>query len=368
MGRLTSGTGSTTTHRIRIEGSEFLKKKNLFDRIFKGLLAPRLNLNLKRAHSSDTSRISTTTTAAASTSSHTEHANTETENAKRLKVAERKEETQVDQSWISTSSGSSGSRPSSTRRPSSGGGSGLYDFLPPPDPEKDEQAGKEMKEKHSYATGEMKKADQPSKVIFLDVDGVLRPVNRNYAVNCVSMDGIQIPLSEQSDFKSSALSALRHLREQTGAVLVLSSEWRRHPTLRDNLERVLRVQKVAPNGLTDQTTTEIPRELGTGDPVRSFAERRALEIGKYLRDHPHVEHWVCLDDIDLSVADDCPRNMSVRPAKMRGNFVRTCDQKCLTYSDAVRAAEILNRLESVDDSDQGVSRGGGTGAGKKEDF
>ena len=125
-----------------------------------------MNLNLKRAHSSDTSRISTTTTAAASTSSHTEHANTETENAKRLKVAERKEETQqVDQSWISTSSGSSGSRPSSTRRPSSGGGSGLYDFLPPPDPEKDEQAGKEMKEKHSYATGEMKKADQPSKVL-----------------------------------------------------------------------------------------------------------------------------------------------------------------------------------------------------------
>lgn len=64
-------------------------------------------------------------------------------------------------------------------------------------------------------------------VIFLDVDGVLRPVNKAYCVNTIQIEGISIPVAGQegSDFSRAAMSALRHIRESTGAVLVLSSEW-----------------------------------------------------------------------------------------------------------------------------------------------
>ncbi|CAD7940123.1 unnamed protein product [Amoebophrya sp. A120] len=296
--------------------------------------------------------------------------------------------------------------------PTTSSGSSLYDLLPPPDPEKDEKCNTYMREKNWYASGEMKRIDQPSKVIFLDVDGVLRPVRRTFGVNCVTVDGIQIPLSGGDfEFKSGSLSALRYIREKTGAVLVLSSEWylcrlfqehlrvihssqllkqlalifnskkykskfhfrcrslslflrqsfffplvicntfifipkrRRHPSLREDLDRVLKLQRVSPDGIKEQTTTVLERALGTGDPVRSFADRRAREIGEYLRDHPHVEHWVALDDIDLSVADDSPPPPAdqVR-AKMRGNFIRTDDQRCLSFADAQRAVSILDRL------------------------
>lgn len=100
-------------------------------------------------------------------------------------------------------------------------------MLPPPDPEKDREAGQRQKDKNSYASGEMKRACDPSKVIFLDVDGVLRPVNKAYCVNTITIEGISIPVAGQegSDFSRAAMSALRHIREQTGAVLVLSSEW-----------------------------------------------------------------------------------------------------------------------------------------------
>lgn len=53
---------------------------------------------------------------------------------------------------------------SSKRQPVKVGG--LYDMLPPPDPEKDKEAGQRQKDKNSYASGEMKRACDPSKVMY----------------------------------------------------------------------------------------------------------------------------------------------------------------------------------------------------------
>lgn len=115
------------------------------------------------------------------------------------------------------------------------------------------------------------------------------------------------------------------------------------------METALKLQKVSPQGVHSQTTMEIDRELGTGDPVMSFAERRAREIGDYLHHHPHVMNWVALDDIDLAMADGQPA--SKNRAKMRRNFVRTDDKRCLTMNDAGKAIEILEMASHDIDSD-----------------
>lgn len=68
----------------------------------------------------------------------------------------------------------------------------------------------------------------PPQVIFLDVDGVIRPVDasKTYAVATIRFEGVEIPIvGNGSDFENTAMSALRAIVVETGAVLVLSSEW-----------------------------------------------------------------------------------------------------------------------------------------------
>merc|ERR1719310_182541 len=70
-----------------------------------------------------------------------------------------------------------------------------------------------------------------SKVIFLDVDGVLRPA-RAGGFEAVAIDGVHAVKADTSDFFKTALEALRFVVVKTGAIIVMSSEWRRDDTLK----------------------------------------------------------------------------------------------------------------------------------------
>mmetsp|Transcript_67437 Transcript_67437/g.156549 ORF Transcript_67437/g.156549 Transcript_67437/m.156549 type:complete len:170 (+) Transcript_67437:731-1240(+) len=155
-------------------------------------------------------------------------------------------------------------------------------------------------------------------------------------MSSITMDGENVPIVDgDTEFIPSAMHALRHVLEQTGATLVLSSEWRRHPTLREGVNTNLR-QKGLPTILDDTPTIE--REL-TGNPLRSFAIRRAREIGFWLRSHPDVRHWVALDDIDLGEADE--ERQAGQPL-LTPRLVLTEKTACLTPADAQLAVNILN--------------------------
>merc|ERR1719217_1112888 len=90
----------------------------------------------------------------------------------------------------------------------------------------------------------------------------------------------------------------------------------------------------------DTTTTAIERRLGMNDPIVSFAERRAREIGQWLRHHPNVRMWVVIDDINLSVADNAAERDAQTP-KMAGHLVQTLPTVGLTMENAKAAVRIL---------------------------
>jgi len=90
-----------------------------------------------------------------------------------------------------------------------------------------------------------------SSSIFLDVDGVLRPARAGgFDIVGAGTDG-ETARTDTSDFFPSAVKALRHIVERTGAIIVLSSEWRRNEGLRSALTEILEKMSV-PVDLTDR--------------------------------------------------------------------------------------------------------------------
>lgn len=73
------------------------------------------------------------------------------------------------------------------------------------------------------------------KLIFLDVDGVLN--STKFAVKMLEEDNVRIYAEDLLDPHS--LRLLKRLVDETGALLILSSSWRKIPESRRNLERQL---------------------------------------------------------------------------------------------------------------------------------
>merc|ERR1712129_398465 len=109
-----------------------------------------------------------------------------------------------------------------------------------------------------------------------------------------------------------AVRALKYIVHRTGAIIVLSSEWRRNALLREEVATSIRSVGMSP--MNGSTIVLEPREdvrVGTAaNPDKEatlrlgWIERRSREISAWLKDHPEVERWIALDDIDLARADD----------------------------------------------------------------
>jgi hypothetical protein len=214
---------------------------------------------------------------------------------------------------------------------------GLYDFLPPPDPDKD-AAAKEAAEKKNKGKPPLPPEDK-SKVIFLDVDGVLLPAG---SVETIFIDGVALPVRDtikESDFKGTALDNLRSIVQQTGATIVLSSEWRRSDTLSSSIGAVLKGWDIPV--FHEKTPIFKPREdlqKANLDAAIVWCERRAREIGKWLKDHKEVTAWVAIDDLDFNWADSV-RMQGTPFIKYRS--VHTDALHCITDSDQKQAVQLL---------------------------
>ena len=143
----------------------------------------------------------------------------------------------------------------------------------------------------------------PSKVIFLDVDGVLHPFTAN------------------SFFQANCLAALRRIVGETGAAIVLSSSWQSSEASLAMVNRALRT-----NGLP----TVVDKTLPSGATATS-EEGRAREIARWVETHADQcsGGWVVLDDMD------------VQPHLPAGHVVRTRAESGLTDRDAELAVELL---------------------------
>mmetsp|Transcript_87446 Transcript_87446/g.183018 ORF Transcript_87446/g.183018 Transcript_87446/m.183018 type:complete len:638 (-) Transcript_87446:90-2003(-) len=177
-------------------------------------------------------------------------------------------------------------------------------------------------------------SEDRSKVLFLDIDGVLRPARAG---------GFDISPGESdkgvdtSDFFPQALKALRHIVERTSAKVVLTSEWRRSEPLLKALSDKFTKEQVRPWSSTTVTTLELEK---SSDALKSFTERRALEISMWLQEHEReVSGWVVVDDINLALAD-ASKKAKTKP--MQPHLVQTWPLCGLTIGNAKTAVRILN--------------------------
>lgn len=219
------------------------------------------------------------------------------------------------------------------------GPGGLYDFLPAPDPEKEAAALAEAKAKELRPLPEERK----DRVIFLDIDGVLLAAG---TLETIWIDGAPMPVRARlvdHDFNAAAMTNLRSIVEKTGAGIVLSSEWRRTDSMRDSIGIALRAKGLPQ--LRSCTPVFKPRpELMQQDPGIIWCERRAREIGRWLKDNPEVKSSVALDDLDFNWADSA-RECGTPLIKHRS--VHTDAQRCLTSEDANEAVRILEQAPTL---------------------
>lgn len=216
----------------------------------------------------------------------------------------------------------------------------LYGDMPEPDVEQEAELNASRVLESASAQRNLDLALPPqdrSKIVFLDIDGVLRPA-RAGGFDVLWVDGAQAVHPDTSDFFPSAMKALRHIIERTGAIIVLSSEWRRNETMQAAVDHKLAEYRL--RACSSITRVDLDRELGSGDPVRSFAARRACEISSWLHDHENeVKGWVVLDDINLAIADE---DKKTGTKAMASKLVQTWPLCGLTMGNAKTAVRILN--------------------------
>lgn len=156
----------------------------------------------------------------------------------------------------------------------------------------------------------------PSRVIFLDIDGVLQPdssqkrfkqdlealredlVERFHDPMYRGMDKYDVG-AVAYDWNQEAVDRLRRLCEERGARCVISSNWRCRKSLAE-LKALFRIR-----GLHDLIVDKTGAERGP-------PHYRAAEVRAYLEEHAAVERFVILDDSYIQEFEQLFPNQFVR--------------------------------------------------------
>ena len=148
-----------------------------------------------------------------------------------------------------------------------------------------------------------------SKVIFLDHDGVICLANnwgtrwkkQRNARKKFSEDEMSLPVSARFDnFDIKSIKILNEIVKETGAEIVVTSDWRNWATV-EEMGDYYDSQKVVkkPIGFT--------KFLGECEYDNDFhwsrewdlEQTRSIEIKQYLKEHPEITHWVAIDDLNM---------------------------------------------------------------------
>jgi IS1 family transposase len=150
------------------------------------------------------------------------------------------------------------------------------------------------------------------KVIFLDNDGVICLANNwGSRANKRKKDKISLVMNDQDVevkyrfdyFDKKAIKVLNQVLEETGAEIVVSSDWRLYANLEELGEYYLSEGILKkPIGVTKRyfncDLPEVQWSRGT-----MHLQQRCFEVSQYLTDHPEITHWVCIDDLELGKKD-----------------------------------------------------------------
>lgn len=153
------------------------------------------------------------------------------------------------------------------------------------------------------------------KVIFLDNDGVIC-LDNNWGgrstkwakykkLNPEATSDTMAPVDIRFDnFDKKAIKVLNQILEETGAEIVVSSDWRLHA----NLEEI--GEYYESQGILKKPIAFTKRYIGCDKPDEfewtrrtMYEQQRSIEVRQYLTDHPEITNWVCVDDLELGKED-----------------------------------------------------------------
>jgi hypothetical protein len=151
------------------------------------------------------------------------------------------------------------------------------------------------------------------KVIFLDNDGVICLSNnwggrtkkwakyRSENPNS-SKEKKDAPVEYRfDDFDTKAIKVLNDILQETGAEIVVSSDWKLHATL-EELGDYYESQGIIkrPIALTpDLKDCAVHGNNFIWSTRWESEQLRTIEIKQYLHDHPEITHWVSIDDLNM---------------------------------------------------------------------
>jgi hypothetical protein len=152
------------------------------------------------------------------------------------------------------------------------------------------------------------------KVIFLDNDGVIC-LSNNWGGRTKkwakyrsenpdsSKEKKDAPVSFRfDDFDTKSVKVLNEILKETGAEIVVSSDWKLHATL-EELGDYYESQGIIkrPIALTPNLgkCTWYNNIIWMWSPRWELEMIRVIEIKQYLHDHPEITHWVSVDDLNM---------------------------------------------------------------------
>lgn len=156
----------------------------------------------------------------------------------------------------------------------------------------------------------------PTKVLFLDIDGVLNSHRTCTAFGSPLKGGFPhgFDADNMALFDHAAIGLIRKLCDKTDASIVLSSSWRIIHSVHD-----------CANGLDLPIFDRTPS-------INTAGRTRGDEIAAWLAEHPEVSRYAIVDDDGDMLADQKP------------NFVQTDFHDGLRYRDYENLLCILGEL------------------------
>lgn len=149
------------------------------------------------------------------------------------------------------------------------------------------------------------------KIIFLDNDGVIC-LSNNWGERAkkwanFKRDNPEVEFENRpvicrfDDFDDKAVKVLNEILEETGAEIVVSSDWRLHANL-EELGEYYESQGIIkkPIAVTDIFKDIFPKEWNAFRFRAELELERSMEIGHWLENHPEVTNWVAIDDLNMS--------------------------------------------------------------------
>ena len=124
------------------------------------------------------------------------------------------------------------------------------------------------------------------------------------------------------DFDEKAVRILNQILEETGAEIVVSSDWKRWANVEEmgeyyESQGIIKKPIALTLDLGDCTWENEERESWFWSPRWDLEMTRVVEIRQYLYDHPEITHWVAIDDLHMGKIGEDWKNWGL------DNFVLT---------------------------------------------